>query len=167
MGLYQECVYGLIAAKLRDRIAPDHWPIIDAGGAGHKDVIEDALDYAVETWDMAPGEDVDRVLDLEHCEGVADASVGTLICTSVLEHVRRPWLVAEQFARIVKPGGLVFVTAPWIFPIHKHPQDYWRFTLDSLGVLFGDAFERIDSGAFVAIPKQREGVWWLGQRRPR
>lgn len=167
MGLYRERVYGLIAARLRDRIEPKHWPIVDAGGGGHKDEMEDALDgYAVETWDMAPGQDVDKVLDLETCAGIGDGYVGTLICTSVLEHVRRPWLVAAEFARIVKPGGLLFVTAPWIFPVHRHPEDYWRFTLDSLGVLFGDAFVPIWTGDFAVIEKEREGVWWLGVRRP-
>jgi hypothetical protein len=165
MGLYRQAVHEILRRELRDHIALG--PVVDAGGAGHKDEIEDVLGCGVETWDFVQAKDVDREVVLEECTGIPDAYAGTIICTSVLEHVMRPWLVAEQLARVCKDGGLLFVTAPWVFPVHKHPNDFWRFTLDGLGVLFGDGFEFVAGGAFVAIPREREGMWWLGKRRTR
>lgn len=42
----------------------------------------------------------------------ADAVFAAAICTEVLEHVDDPRLVFAEIARVVRPGGLVYVTAP-------------------------------------------------------
>jgi hypothetical protein len=140
-------------------------PVVDAGGASHKGEMQELLGRKIETWDSDRARDVDKVIDLETCKGIPKGYAGTLICTSVLEHVRHPWLVAEQIARVVHPGGLVFVTAPWIFPIHEHPGDYWRYTLEGLRVLFGEAFAEVAAGTFTPILEEREGVWFMGRRK--
>jgi 2-polyprenyl-3-methyl-5-hydroxy-6-metoxy-1,4-benzoquinol methylase len=43
-------------------------------------------------------------------------SFSLIICNSVLEHVDKPWLMAEQLSRLLKPGGSVFVgKLDWAF----------------------------------------------------
>lgn len=58
---------------------------------------------------------------------LGDESVDTILCTEVLEHVPDPEKVIGEFARILKPGGVVITTAPFFFPIHDS-FDFFRYT---------------------------------------
>jgi SAM-dependent methyltransferase len=42
----------------------------------------------------------------------ADDSFDRVICSDVLEHVRRPWLLAAELARVCRPGGELVVSVP-------------------------------------------------------
>jgi SAM-dependent methyltransferase len=57
-----------------------------------------------------------------------DASVDTVLSNQVIEHVREPWTMTEEIARVLKPGGTVILTAPHIWGLHDAPDDYYRFT---------------------------------------
>ena len=59
-----------------------------------------------------------------------------LISTSVLEHVQKPWLAAENMVSTIKPGGCLYVSVPWVREFHEFPNDYWRFSLPALDILF-------------------------------
>jgi len=56
---------------------------------------------------------------------VPDASVDVVLCTEVLEHVAEPIAVIAEFARILKPGGKVILTAPLGSGIHQEPHHYY------------------------------------------
>jgi SAM-dependent methyltransferase len=58
----------------------------------------------------------------------SDQSFDTILCTEVLEHTRRPQQVLQEFARVLKPGGYLLLTVPFMYPVHEAPHDYWRFT---------------------------------------
>lgn len=62
----------------------------------------------------------------------ASGSFDTILCTEALEHTRRPFQVMEEFARMLKPGGHLLLSAPFIYPVHEAPHDYWRFTAHGL-----------------------------------
>jgi SAM-dependent methyltransferase len=68
-----------------------------------------------------------------------DASVETVLATEVLEHVPYPELLVREMARVVKPGGKVLLTVPFMQPLHELPSDYYRFTPSSLRVYAEDA----------------------------
>ncbi len=57
-----------------------------------------------------------------------DQSVDFALCTQVLEHVRKPEDVIHEISRILKPGGLLFLTVPQSWEEHEQPYDYHRFT---------------------------------------
>lgn len=92
-------------------------------------------EYAVGI-DMVPGHGVDMVLDLEE---PIPAYVGTfshICCRSVLEHSRRPWLLAANIERLMLPGATLHVDAPTVWRFHGYPSDYWRFTHAGIVALF-------------------------------
>ncbi len=56
---------------------------------------------------------------------VPDGSFGALLCTEVLEHHPEPIKVVQEFARILKPGGKLILTAPLGSGIHQEPYHYY------------------------------------------
>ncbi len=68
-----------------------------------------------------------------------DASEEAIICLSVLEHVENPFKAAAELHRVLKPGGMCLISVPFLFYYHAEKGyygDYWRFTEDSLRLLF-------------------------------
>ncbi len=85
-------------------------------------------------WDAIAGDGVDRVIDLE--ESVPEETFAHIECTSVLEHSRRPWLLAANVERLLEVGGSLYVAAPFVWKVHEYPGDYWRFTAGGIMELF-------------------------------
>jgi SAM-dependent methyltransferase len=57
-----------------------------------------------------------------------DASVDAVLLTEVLEHCPEPIDVLREICRVMKPGGFLFLTVPFIWPIHTVPHDEYRYT---------------------------------------
>jgi SAM-dependent methyltransferase len=67
-----------------------------------------------------------------------------VICEQVLEHVSDPIMAMRNLVRLVKPGGTVIVSTPFLVRLHPHPNDYWRFTPQGLEALMNTGgLERI------------------------
>ncbi|MFH0854426.1 MAG: class I SAM-dependent methyltransferase [bacterium] len=64
-----------------------------------------------------------------------DDSFDTIICFQVLEHVLDPQKVIEESFRILKKGGYMLLSTPWMHPYHGEPDDYYRFSKDALSYL--------------------------------
>lgn len=54
----------------------------------------------------------------------------------VLEHHKNPKKMISEVTRIVKPGGYILITVPFLGGIHEEPYDYQRFTQYGLRELF-------------------------------
>jgi len=79
-----------------------------------------------------------------------------VLCTQVLEHVRRPEVVIQEISRILKNEGLLFLTVPQSWEEHEQPFDYYRFTQFALKALAEDnQFEVVEikpqGGRFLVI----------------
>ncbi len=57
-----------------------------------------------------------------------DGSFDAVICSELLEHVPAPAPVIAECRRVLKPGGTLLVTVPFLFRIHGDPEDYGRYT---------------------------------------
>jgi len=66
-----------------------------------------------------------------------------VFCEQVLEHVRDPWRAARTLHDLLRPGGRLIVSTPFLIRIHPEPTDYWRFTPDGLRVLLEQAGFRV------------------------
>lgn len=70
---------------------------------------------------------------------VLSESFDAVICLAVLEHVPNPVECTREIFRVLKPGGCVVASVPFMQPEHKVPGDYQRYTQDGLEKLFRDA----------------------------
>lgn len=70
---------------------------------------------------------------------MGDETVESILLTEVLEHVPEPAGVLDEISRVLKPGGVVLVTVPFLFPLHEVPYDYYRYTPFALSRLAEDA----------------------------
>lgn len=86
--------------------------------------------------DMLQGPGVDLVLNLEEELPGDLGQFYHIECMSVLEHSRRPWLLAANLDRLMRPGATIFVTVPFVFRIHGYPDDYFRFTPNGIRAIF-------------------------------
>lgn len=88
-------------------------------------------------FDMLEGEGVDVIQDLEEPLQLGQIrSFDHVECMSVLEHSRRPWLLAANIERMLREGGTLYVTVPFVWAVHGYPSDYWRMTLEGIAELF-------------------------------
>jgi SAM-dependent methyltransferase len=93
-----------------------------------------------------------RTMDLEgdadfigNVEQLADALgqgvyFDVIIMLGVIEHVRKPWLVAEQLHKRLHPGGVVYFNTPFLFKVHGPSPDCWRISPAGFESLFEDFF---------------------------
>lgn len=91
--------------------------------------------------DIEAGEGVDVVGDIAGEFAALDAALGDrrfgfIIVQHVLEHVKRPWVAAENLTRLLAADGLVYVAVPWVQAYHGYPSDYWRISFAGLVEVF-------------------------------
>jgi len=59
---------------------------------------------------------------------LAAASLDGMLCTQVLEHLPEPKQVLDEFARVLKPNGTLWLTVPLTWYMHEIPNDFYRYT---------------------------------------
>lgn len=84
----------------------------------------------------------DFVCSAEQMDIFENNSVDVFFCMEVLEHVKKPWNAIMEMERVLKPGGIIIGSTPFIFPIHEEPFDFYRYTKYGLLNLF-ENFEKI------------------------
>lgn len=85
--------------------------------------------------DLAAGPNVDVVLQSPYRLPFDSHSVDVIVSGQAFEHVEFFWLTWMEMARVLKPGGLIFLLAPSRGPEHRYPQDCWRFYPDAYRAL--------------------------------
>lgn len=98
----------------------------------------------------------DVIHDLEKPLPLTSGEFDAALLVNVLEHVYEYRQLLSEAVRVVKHGGVIVVVVPFLFPIHPDPNDYWRFSAQTLTKEFdrlGLSDVRIDplgSGVFAA-----------------
>lgn len=57
-----------------------------------------------------------------------DETYGHTVSFQVIEHHQQPSILIEEMKRITKRKGLIIISAPFFWPIHEKPNDYFRFS---------------------------------------
>lgn len=102
--------------------------------------------------DVREGSGVDRVASVYDLP-FKDGEFENVLCMSVLEHLEEPRKAIKEMWRVLKPGGRIIVSVPFLFPIHDAPGDYWRFTKYGLQQLFSKGWNIIELKAEGDIQK--------------
>lgn len=66
----------------------------------------------------------------------SEACADCIVCTEVMEHLPNPVACVNEIHRLLKPGGVLIASVPFLYPGHADPDDYWRFTPSGLKELF-------------------------------
>ena len=80
-------------------------------------------------------------------------SIDVVICSELLEHVASPQMVLSEVHRILKPGGRVLMTAPFLYPIHADPWDFGRLTDRSWRKV-------VEESGFVLTGIEKQGLFF-------
>lgn len=98
--------------------------------------------------DIRPGPEVDVIVAAADLRTHACGTFAVVTCTEMLEHDPTPWLTIEGAAHVLRPGGMLLLTArgvssahcpitdrPHAFGAHGEPDDWWRYMPGTLGML--------------------------------
>lgn len=98
-----------------------------------------------------------------------DNSFDTLMATEVLEHCPDTHQIIHEMKRVLKPGGLIFFTVPFLWNLHEVPYDEYRFTPFALQRIFKECgmeeIELFAHGGWDMSMAQMLGMWVVATKR--
>lgn len=131
------------------RVAVEHRCVegrmLDIAPQDHEGAAPHFPELAIETFDIDPASGADHIGDITNTnEDIASGSFDYIVCTEVLEHTAQPFDAAAEMARLLRPGGLLFLTVPLNFRIHGPLPDNWRFTEHGVRAIFSRDFDEVE-----------------------
>ncbi len=136
-------LYAWLAEATRYAAVPDAASVLNVGAGGEVAELLQALGVRARSLDVDPLRQPDIIASIEAMTAIGDATVDTVFCIEVLEHVARPDAAAEEIWRVLRPGGFLIGSTPFLLGIHDAPYDYYRFTRHGVQRLFRD-FEQVE-----------------------
>jgi SAM-dependent methyltransferase len=77
----------------------------------------------------------------------------TLLSFQTLEHLTEPDFFLSECSRILKPGGTLIITVPFMWHVHEAPYDFFRYTRHGLEYL-------LKKNGFTKIKIQETTGFW-------
>lgn len=114
------------------RIAVLRGTVLDVGGGRHAPH-DAAWDPGTRRWrlDIGSAHGPDICADATILP-IGDAKLDAVVMFELLEHVPEPARVLQEAHRVLRPDGTLLGSAPFVWPVHGDPSDYFRFTADGL-----------------------------------
>jgi SAM-dependent methyltransferase len=105
-------------------------------GAGRRDTYyRDVVNFEIVDYDTTD------VLGVGEHLPFVDGTFDAVISVAVLEHTRDPIRCAQEISRVLKPGGELFCSIPFLQPLHGYPHHYFNATSQGIRRLFEDALD--------------------------
>lgn len=86
--------------------------------------------------DFYPYKFVKVVSDLNNKLPYQDNVFDMIILSNVIEHIDNTEFLISECYRVLKPGGVLLATVPFLMRIHQKPYDFNRYTIYKLESLF-------------------------------
>ena len=132
----------------------------DGGNGNYKDLFN-FDNWIYEGLDVEHGNNVNIISNNLYKWPIEDESYDIVISGQCLEHVKDIYSWITEIKRIIKPGGLTCIIAPWIAYEHKYPVDCWRILPDGMRYIVEEW-----SGLQVLECYDREGFTFCAARKP-
>lgn len=110
--------------------------------------------------DIYPYPELDLAVDLIKTCPFKSESFDLIIMANVIEHVFEYRALVARAAELLKPGGRLLITVPFLLKLHQEPVDYHRYTryaLQQLGNENGLTAEVLD-GYYNPLALMDEGI---------
>ncbi len=112
----------------------------------------------------------DVVANINERIPLPDNSVDCIIMNNVLEHIHTPQKALDECHRVLRQGGVLLVTVPFLIKIHQKPIDYHRYTSYMLERLFKNFTHTITPSQYTLTDfykeTQRSFFGMIGKRKP-
>lgn len=110
------------AGELKNRQYCDHLEYVSQDFCQYQGSAGGAPEEGLQSkgWDTSR---IDLVSDITAIPA-PDASFDAVLCSEVLEHVPDPTHALDEFARLLKPGGKLILTAPFASSVHMAPYHF-------------------------------------------
>ena len=102
--------------------------VLNIGAGGDVKQAIDRAGVSVLSIDVDPKRSPDVVMDAQDMADFQDGRFDVVLLLEVLEHVADPARAISEIRRVLRPGGTLIGSTPFILGIHDHLHDYYRFT---------------------------------------
>jgi SAM-dependent methyltransferase len=101
---------------------------LGSGGSAYRKFL--GSECQVQEADINPLSKADHIFDANKPFPLKDESFDFIFCINVLEHLYHPKSALKEFSRVLKKGGTLFLSYPFMFPYHASDvsEDNYRFT---------------------------------------
>lgn len=106
--------------------------ILDCGSGRCQNYYSNVVNFEIVDYDTTD------VLGVGEQLPFVDCSFDAVLSIAVLEHVRDPFVCAREIARVLKPGGDLYCSVPFLQPYHGYPHHYFNATHQGIRRLFED-----------------------------
>lgn len=85
--------------------------------------------------DIYPYPEIDAAVDLISMNPFRAASFDLVVLANVIEHVYEYRALISRCVEVLKPGGALLITVPFLLKLHQEPVDFHRYTRYALQTL--------------------------------
>jgi SAM-dependent methyltransferase len=115
---------------------------VGSGGAVDRWVAR-VRDSDIVSVDIDPERHPDMVADVCEMTCFDGGTFDVVFMIEVLEHVHSPKRAVAELRRVLKEGGVLLLSTPFVFGVHDAPYDFFRYTRHGLELLLSDFRELV------------------------
>ncbi len=138
---------------------------LDIGGS-RKSKYHELLkgEHVIEVVNIDDDSGLDKKFNLEDSFPIADENYDNVLAINLLEHIYNYQNIFSETYRILKKNGTFVVAVPFLMFYHPSPNDYWRYSEETLLKLFAEykfkniSIKVIGKGPFTAMLQMFGGL---------